>query len=174
MAQQPNRRRLRFHTLDQVVGDAMNVGAGPYERLGSWSLGMCCDHLAAFMEYSIDGFPFRMSPAVRLFGVLLKARVLDPDRGLPAGVKFPRTARPALEPSAISDEAGLAKLAAAVDRLRDETTRAKSPLLGTLTREQWDQLHCNHAALHLSYLLPIERDEPASNATRAEGSAPAV
>ena len=162
----PPRRRLRFHTLDQVMGDAMLVGQGPYERLGTWSLGQCCDHLAVTMDYCIDGFPFSVPLPLRIMGPMLKKRMIDPDRGFPSGVKFPKSGRAALEPNAISDEQGLAKLQAGIDRLNAESKRARSPLFGTMTRDEWNMLHCNHAALHLSYLLPIERDDPASNATR--------
>ncbi len=160
------RRTLRFHTLDQVMGDAMLVGRGPYQRLGTWSLGQCCDHLAVTIDYSIDGFPFSVPLPLRILGPMLKKRVLDPDRGFPTGVKFPKAGRTALEPNTISDEEGLAKLQAGLDRLKAEPGRARSPLLGSLSREEWDMLHCNHAALHLSYLLPVGRDDPASNATR--------
>lgn len=163
-----NRRRLKLHTLDQVMGDALMLHRAGYERLGSWTLGRCCDHLAATMDCSIDGFPFRVGPHVRLVGMLIKRRLLDPDRGFPAGVKFPASARAALEPGALTDEQGLARLQAAIDRLNAEPARAPSPLLGRMTREQWDLLHCNHAALHLSFLVPREPADRGSNVTRAE------
>jgi hypothetical protein len=38
--------------------------------------------------------------------------------------------------------------------MKAEPQRFPSPFLGELTREQWDQLHCRHCELHLSFILP--------------------
>ncbi len=43
----------------------------------------------------------------------------------------------------------------AIHRLQTEEKRAPNPVLGKLTREEWDRLHCRHAELHLSFLVPI-------------------
>jgi hypothetical protein len=43
---------------------------------------------------------------------------------------------------------------AAIGRMKTESTRFPSPFLGELTRDQWDQLHCRHCELHLSFLIP--------------------
>lgn len=163
-----NRRRLKFHSLDQLLGDAVMLQRLGYDRLGTWSLGQVCDHLAATMDCSIDGFGFKAPLPIRMIAPLFKPRLMDPDRGFPAGVKFPAKAAPMLEPNALSDGQGIARLDIAIARLRSDERRVPSPLLGPLTGAEWDILHCNHAALHLSFLVPKVPVDSGSNVTKAE------
>ena len=32
--------------------------------------------------------------------------------------------------------------------------RAKHPMLGDLTKEEWNKVHLKHASLHMSFLVP--------------------
>ncbi|MEX2545983.1 MAG: DUF1569 domain-containing protein, partial [Phycisphaeraceae bacterium] len=57
-------------------------------------------------------------------------------------------------PPEVSTEEGLARLRVAAERLNREPARAPSPLLGQLSRREWDQLHCRHAELHLGFVVP--------------------
>jgi hypothetical protein len=36
--------------------------------------------------------------------------------------------------------------------LKTEPRRKPSPLFGELTIDEWNQLHCRHAELHLSFI----------------------
>lgn len=72
---------------------------------------------------------------------------------MPAGFKLSEGGR-ALLPSETSIEEGLADLHAAVSRLQREPQRARHPLFGRLTPEEWDKVHLQHAALHMSFLVP--------------------
>ena len=60
----------------------------------------------------------------------------------------------ALAPAPTSTEEGLADLHAAVARLKRESHRAKHPMFGDLSKEQWDKVHLKHANLHMSFLIP--------------------
>jgi uncharacterized protein DUF1569 len=59
-------------------------------------------------------------------------------------------------PPPTSFEDGLECLRQAIHRLQTETTRAPSAFLGKMSAEDWTRLHCVHAALHLSFIVPAE------------------
>jgi hypothetical protein len=60
------RRAPRFHDYHDVLADADALLANGYERGGNWGLGQVCNHLAATMERSLDGFPSLMPWPVRV------------------------------------------------------------------------------------------------------------
>jgi hypothetical protein len=141
---------LRFETLDAILADAEALGAVERRALGNWTLGQVCFHLAQPMDYCIDGFPFRFSWPLRLAGRMLRRKYLT--QGFPTGVKLAGPAA-VLIPTDVLPNAGLAELRRAIGRLKRESHRVPSPLLGRLSREQWDQFHLRHAELHLSFIL---------------------
>jgi hypothetical protein len=53
----PTRRELRFDRLAEAVRDAELLLSHGHDRLGRWSLGQCCGHLANWLTYPLDGFP---------------------------------------------------------------------------------------------------------------------
>ena len=77
-------------------------------------------------------------------------------RPLPAGLKIPSPLRSRFMPKE------RISWLEAVDHLRRTVGRVKagermaqpSPLLGELNHEQWVQLHCRHAEMHLSFIRP--------------------
>ena len=70
---------------------------------------------------------------------------------MPAGFNLPRMAADLLPPPTSTEE-GRQSLRQALRRLLTETNRAVHPLFGPMTVEEWTQLHCRHAELHLSFL----------------------
>jgi hypothetical protein len=58
------------------------------------------------------------------------------------------------EPGPTSNAEGLAELRSAVSRLKREPQRAKHPLLGNLSNEDWDKVMLAHASMHMSFLVP--------------------
>ena len=73
-----------------------------------------------------------------------------------AGFKLPVKAQTELVPDATGFETGLQDIRQAIKRLQTESNRAPMPVLGPLTVEEWTQLHCRHAELHLSFLVPAD------------------
>src|SRR5580704_7056649 len=53
----PERRKLTFATVDDVVLDADNLQAKGYQKVGNWDLSQVCLHLADWMRFPMDGFP---------------------------------------------------------------------------------------------------------------------
>lgn len=147
------RRPVRYESLDELLQDAETLTAGEVETVGNWSQGQILQHLAATMNCSIDGFPSQLPRAVRwLVRLLFKRRFLS--RTLPSGFRIPKAFSAALQPPEVNAEAGLASLRNAVSRLRGEDARAPHPALGELTNAEWDRLHCRHAELHMSFVVP--------------------
>ncbi len=152
-----NRRKVHFEQPRDIIAEAEALAQGPLQQLGNLSLGQTCGHLATWMNLSIDGgIPMEAPPLLRVFARLFKEYLLS--RPLPAGYKLPARAKEVLIPlPEISSEAGLEQLRAAVQRLEREEQRVPSPMLGPLSRSDWDRLHCRHAELHFSFLRPEQQ-----------------
>jgi hypothetical protein len=149
------RRQLHFNSLDDLAAEVERLAACRQLRtLGNWSAGQICEHLATVMNKSIDGFDKKMPAVVRFLArLLVKQRLLS--RPMKPGFRLPgRLAE--IVPPPVETAAGLDDLRRAIRRLRTEEKRSPSPFLGAMTRAEWDQLHCRHAELHLSFLVPVE------------------
>jgi hypothetical protein len=146
------RRSLHFNSLDDILAEVDRLGRGPVKSLGNWSPGENLSHIAKTMTCSLDGFHFKMSWLLRLFCKLMKGRLLSMQ--MPAGFTLSRDGAADLDPSPTEWTEGARSLRVAVDRLKREDQRAPSPAFGVMTREEWDRLHCRHAELHLSFLVP--------------------
>jgi hypothetical protein len=83
---------------------------------------------------------------------VIKRRVLG--GSMRAGFQLPPDAAKELEPPPTTTGDGLALLLAAVRRLETETKREPNPFFGPLNHDEWHQLHCRHAELHLSFAVP--------------------
>jgi Protein of unknown function (DUF1569) len=147
------RRSLSLGSLDALLAEAERLASGPVRTLGNWSLGQVLDHLAAWMEFSIDGVPVRLPRLIRLVARPLRSWIVR--RRMPAGFRWlEETAKRVLPQRPIDTAEGLEHLRRAISRLRTEAQRAPSPLLGRLTAEEWERFHLWHAAHHLSFIVP--------------------
>jgi hypothetical protein len=146
------RRTVNYASLEDVLADAERLSSGHAQVLGNWSPGQIFRHLAKAYNGSIDGltgtFPWHIRTIARLFKKKLIAGAMPP------GIKLPADLAEAVIPEPTSTEDGLAELRAAVARLENEPHRAKNPVFGELTKEEWNQIHINHAKLHMSFLVP--------------------
>jgi hypothetical protein len=146
------RRKLRFETMDEIGADVEQLARGPVRNLGNWTPGQVLKHLALAMTYSIDGFPTRAPFPLRIVGKLVKKRVLI--KGMSPGFQLKKDTARALVPAPTDWQEGLAAFQAALKRLQTETKRAPHGFFGSLTNDEYARLHCRHAELHLSFLLP--------------------
>ncbi len=147
-----NRREVHYTSLQDVLNDADRLTRGKFKTLGNWSAGQIFMHLAKSFSDSIDGSAMRLPWFYKLIGPLLKNKLI---RGpMAPGVKLPESAARATVPGPTSTEEGLAALRSAIGRLETESKRARSPFLGAMTRDEWNRLHLNHSALHMSFLVP--------------------
>ncbi len=148
------RRTLRFETLSEIAADARTIAeadrAGTLRRTGNWSAGQNFDHVGKVMLWSIDGFPARLPLPMRVIGRLLRNGALT--KTMRAGFTLSGSSS-FLMPDTVSTDAGLELLTTQADRVEaGERCTQPSPLFGALTHDQWVQLHCRHAELHLSFL----------------------
>lgn len=150
------RRTVRYASLAALRDDLEKLARGRYETIGQWSFGQILAHLASTMNYSLDGFPFRLPWPMRLLAALgaplfKKSFLTQP---MKPGYKVPKSAAPMLPPAEISTAEGLARIRAALDRFQRETPEARHPFLGRLSPEEWIALHLRHAELHMSFVRP--------------------
>ena len=146
------RRQVRYDSLDELAAEIEKLAAGPVRSVGNWNLAQCVNHLTGALEMGLDGVPPAPWP-LRWAASLLRKRFLT--RTSPAGFKFPKNYAYRLEPGTAEDLAqSVRRFRATLDRWRRESQRHPHPLFGQMTREEWDQLECRHAELHMSFQLP--------------------
>lgn len=147
------RRVLRFQTLEEMLADAEQQATTPVRLLGNWSLGQIYDHLAQWLEFTLDGFPITIPWYLRWAVWPFKGWMLR--SAMPAGFVWgARDAKLVTPQRAVSTDEGLAHLRRAVARWRAEPQRHPSPLLGKLTETQWEQFQLRHGEHHLSFVVP--------------------
>jgi hypothetical protein len=148
------RRVLHFTSLADVLADCeMLCSTRPVHALGNWQLGTALEHLARSIDMALEGARFKAPWYIRRLGPLFKKRMLS--RPMPAGFQLPVEAARVLIPEEECEmHEVLRHLRSSVMRSLATTHRYPSPVLGPLTREEWDQLHCRHAELHFSFFIP--------------------
>jgi len=149
------RRKLKFHSLEDVLAEAERLIASPDTRtIGNWPVSQLVTHLAIAINASIDGIEgVEVKPPLmlRLLGPLLKRRVLS--RGLPAGFKLPKSLEATAYPVVESPQAAVDLLRAAIERTSREPMNARNPVFGRLTHDEWTRFHLQHSAMHLSFAI---------------------
>lgn len=152
--QPKTRRKLHFHTMQDILDDVETLASGPVESLGKWTPAQNIDHIRRLIHIAHRGVDFKMPLPFRVIGKVFKGYFLKaPFR---AGFKTVDIFEPPAEITMQEAvEAFRAEMAIAD---RPGAMSHPSPLLGTMTHEQWVQLHCRHAELHLSFLVPASAD----------------
>jgi hypothetical protein len=147
------RRQLHFNNLDEILADVEQLAQGKVKALGNWSPGQILEHLAKTMNGSIDGMGFQASWPLRMIVRLFKRRFLTTP--MPPGWQLKNESAAALMPPPIEWEEALTHFRGAIARRKAEKKCAPSPVFGPLNYDEWTQLHCRHAELHLSFLVAV-------------------
>lgn len=153
----PERRFLVFESIGDLSAEVDRIVAAQHDghlaANGNWTPGQIFDHLAKFIEFSYEGFPFRAGWPVRAVSYVAKwiAWKRFVDWSLQPGFRIPHAA---LQPDEWADfDVAAARLRAQLDRIRrGEEMTEPSPFEGTITSDQWVYVHLRHAELHLSFL----------------------
>ncbi len=98
----------------------------------------------------LDGIDVKVPFVTRTAVKLMKGRILS--KQMSPGLRLPKAAA-VLLPLETTWEEGVREIRTALNRMKTETQRRAHPVLGAMRREQWDQLHCRHCELHLSFLV---------------------
>ena len=146
------RRTLRFHDFAQALQDADALLASGYTRAGNWGLAEVADHLCRVIGLSLDGFPIRypwpMRIVARWFALprILRHRVF----------RMRMTSPQCLMPTAAEDDrTAVERLRAVIDRFGRHTRELQPhPVFGTLSRDEWREVHLWHCEHHFSFLHP--------------------
>ena len=154
----PGRRSLRFNTPADALADAERLAAahkaGSVTRLGNWSLGQALGHVAAWIDYAYDGYPFTPPPemAARARGFL--PRVLE--GGMTPGFKIASVEGGTAGILDMDSAIALSRLHRAWARLSASppTAPAGHAFFGPMTHEQWIALNLRHSELHQSFFIP--------------------
>jgi hypothetical protein len=148
------RRQLQFSSMQDILDDLEYLDSGdPPRTTGNWSSAQIVQHVAKLIDYSIDGFPVpKAALPVRIMGRMMrKAAITKPLR---AGVKLPEKFS-FMEPDReVAWDDAAEQLRQAIGRLESERMTQRSPVLGKLSHEQWEQMHCRHAEMHFSFMQP--------------------
>lgn len=152
----PPRRKLRFDSFADVFARIDQLRRSGYYRLGEWDLTQVLRHLTIVMKWSLDGFPIWLPWPVPPLARWLVLRKVLRDRTFPP--RF-RTLKASVFPQGADVSEAIREFEAVVRRLETESGgMARSPLFGSLTRDQWRELHLIHCEHHLSFLEPLSME----------------
>jgi hypothetical protein len=149
------RRELKLDSLADLEAELDRVRAahhaGTLRASGNWTPGQILGHLAKWIGFYYDGFPFAVPGVIRLLCRLFRAKLIAmPIK--PGMVVRPKSGNVGDDP-AYAFEEGWDRLRAQLDRIRaGESLAGPNPLFGRVTHEEAMRLHLNHAALHLGFL----------------------
>ena len=150
------RRPLRFDSIDQVLADVDALADAEakeeLQRLGAWTLGQTLNHLAAWVDFAYEGYPFQVPALFRLLARPMKKRVLT--KPLKPGMKLPKTPGGTLATEIVPTAEALPRFRQSFGRLASEAPTEPHPIFGRLTHDEWIQMHLRHAELHLSFQSP--------------------
>jgi hypothetical protein len=150
-------RSLHFDSIDDVLAEIDRIvaadRAGMLRRGGNWTPGQAFSHLAAWIEYGYEGYPFRPPWFVRVIGRLMaKSAARKPMR---RGFRIPGVEAGTYGVEEMTTDEGAARLKLALQRLKDgEPPRFESPALGPMSMNDRIGLNLRHAELHLGFLHP--------------------
>ena len=151
-----DRRELHFDSLAEIMADVEYLDSGdPPRAIGNWTPAQIVQHVTKFMSYSMDGFPVpKLGLPMRVLGRLMRKSALT--KPMRPGYMFPKNFKFLAPDPHVSWEEAVDDLRAAIQRCGSQRMAEPSPILGSLTPEQWEQLHCRHAELHFSFIRPAD------------------
>ncbi len=147
-----DRRRLSFTSLDDILADVEALDGSAIRTTGNWTAAQIVQHVTDVITLSVDGFGFKLALPLRVLGRLLRSQALT--KPMRPGFNVPAAMRARLPSDQLPFEQAVASLRQAIGRTRSERMTKASPFLGAMTHEQWEQLHCRHAEMHLSFVHP--------------------
>lgn len=155
MAENPERRELKFETLDESIADAERLASAEVRVTGNHSFGQILNHLALSIEVTTGRVVAPPPPFfMRLMMPLMKRMIIN-SKPFKPGIKLPAKGEAFFWPDKEFDVAcSLQYLKEAAEFYKSNGPLEKHPFFGKITRAENDELNCRHAALHLSFVHP--------------------
>ncbi|MEM8783134.1 MAG: DUF1569 domain-containing protein [Planctomycetota bacterium] len=156
------RRELNYADFGEMLADIEAMVAKPHAAIGNWTVAENIEHCAMPIGWAMDGYPegFSVPWYFKVIGPLFRKSFLTM-KPSPPGIKPPTKMAAFFKPrpDVTTDEA-MARLRSAVARWPETPTIPKNPLVGSLTKAEWERFLCNHAALHFSFIVSASGSEP--------------
>jgi len=156
MPDESPRRSVQFNNFDDVLADAAAIEASSDpKQLKGWTPGENIDHVAKLIWFCVQGYPKDAIPPLpmRLLGPLFKKGTLA--NGFKPNLPLPKKLAVAFAPrSGVTVASAVSNLRDGIAAFRARGPIDRNPMLGKMTPEQWEQLHCRHAELHFSFIEP--------------------
>ncbi|MFN3166446.1 MAG: DUF1569 domain-containing protein [Phycisphaeraceae bacterium] len=149
-------RQLHFDTLDDVLAEARRIAEHPdAPTRGAWSASQNIWHVARYLQASVEGYPFKVPWWMKLVGPLMKHRMTS--KPMASGFNAPRSVAEHMEPQNVDPslttmDRSLGLLETWVAKANEQGFIPRNPAFGTMTTQQWIDLHCRHAELHLGLI----------------------
>jgi len=148
------RRRLAFHSWEEVLADADRLASGGYDRAGKWSLAQAVDHIGAGLRVAVAGSTKRMPWVMRMSARSIAAPMIRAWRWMPAGIPAPVWWQPQV-PAEADVAAGVARFRAEVEAFRAHVGPYHAhPAFDCIDRQAYEDLMLIHASHHLGFLVP--------------------
>ena len=150
------RRQLRYGSIDDLLADVDRIikaeQEGALRCTGNWSAGQAFGHLAAWVNYGYEGFPF--APPPFFIRWILRRKVRQYLRnGMPAGARIPGVKAGTYGIDELTTDEGADRLRTALARLKNkEPCQYESPGFGSMSLDERIALNLRHAELHLGFL----------------------
>ncbi len=138
--------------MDDIQADVESLQGSAIRTTGNWTAAQIVQHVTDVITLSVDGFGFKFAWPLRVLGRLLRAKALT--KPMRPGFSVPRAMRRTFPSDQLPLDQAVEGLRRAIGRAKSERMTVASPILGPLTHEQWEQLHCRHAEMHLSFIQP--------------------
>ena len=144
------RRELVFNSYDELIAELERLKESEYEQLGNWKLGDVCFHLNFYFTGSLDGFRQMLPWIIRVLIGKPALWWLLRHEYKPGSTTVPKSVPKGNNniDETVNITIGLLKLLSEAKELQP------SALFGALTVDQWKELHLQHAAHHLSFIIP--------------------
>ena len=146
-----DRRTLRFEDLDAICAEVDALDGNELRTTGNWTPAQNLQHVTRTIDKSIDGFGVKAPLHIRLVLRAIKGRTLR--NPIKPGFQLPEFMAAILPADDVTWTEATEHFRATMVRIADGATMSyPSPAFGKMTHDQWVQLHCRHAELHLGFI----------------------
>ncbi|MCA9286624.1 MAG: DUF1569 domain-containing protein [Phycisphaerales bacterium] len=147
----PARTGLHFDNLEAILADAERVALKPgVKTTGNWTPGQIVEHVTLVIDTCMEGFPSSGSWLLRAILRLMKGSVLR--KPMRSGFKIPKGFEVMSPPAGTDAKQAVDHLRRSIAKFRTCDRFYPSPILGTMTSEEWEMLHCRHAEMHFGFM----------------------